>query len=183
MLIDVLIEGLLFYKSAPQKKQVVMKLFGVTDIELAAAILTLQNRLLTGATRLIETNDDIQLVTCPEFAPIIETLRKNELKTDIGKAGAETLAIVLYQEPISRAEIDRIRGVNSSFILRNLLIRGLIERTHNKNRTGYVFTISPALLAQLGVTTKSQLPDFSAVATALEQFTIAADPEIDTTNI
>lgn len=181
MPIDVLVEGLLFYKSAPQKKQAVMKLFGITDIELAAAIQTLQSRLLTGATRLIETSEDIQLVACPELAPIIETLRKNELKADIGKAGAETLAIVLYQEPISRAEIDRIRGVNSSFILRNLLIRGLIERSQNKNHTGYVFTISPALLAQLGVTTKSQLPDFSAVATALEQFNSTVEPEVATT--
>lgn len=181
MPIDVLVEGLLFYKSAPQKKQTVMKLFGITDTELATAIQTLQSRLLTGATRLIETSEDIQLVACPELAPIIESLRKNELKADIGKAGAETLAIVLYQEPISRAEIDRIRGVNSSFILRNLLIRGLIERSHNKNRTGYVFTISPALLAQLGVTSKSELPDFSAVATALEQFNIVPEPEVDTT--
>ncbi len=170
MPIDVLIEGLLFYKSSPQKKQTVMKLFEITADELLIALNILSERLKTGATRLIETTEEIQLVTCPELAPIIEAMRKNELKADISKAGAETLAIILYQEPISRAEIDRIRGVNSSFILRNLLIRGLVERSNNKNRSGYVFTISPTLLAYLGITEKHQLPDFSTIANALEQF-------------
>ena len=170
MPIDVLVEGLLFYKSSPQKKTVVMKLFGISESELTTAIATLAERLTAGATRLVETEDEIQLVTCTEMAPIIEALRKTELKADIGKAGAETLAIILYQEPISRAEIDRIRGVNSSFILRNLLIRGLIERSQNKNHTGYVFSITPGLLTYLGVTHKHELPDFAVVATALEQF-------------
>ncbi|HMO77776.1 MAG TPA: SMC-Scp complex subunit ScpB [Candidatus Paceibacterota bacterium] len=170
MLIDILIEGFLFYKSAPQKKQTILKLFGITDEELRNALVTLKERLEKGAMRLVETSDEIQLVTCSELAPIIETLRKNELKADIGKAGAETLAIILYQEPVTRAEIDRVRGVNSSFILRNLLIRGLIDRQHNKARNAFEFTISPALLTYLGVTEKRQLPDFAVVADALEKF-------------
>lgn len=170
MPIDVLIEGLLFYKSAPQKKQTILKLFGISVEELQSAILILKERLQAGATRLVETNEEIQLVTCTELSPVIETLRKNELKADIGKAGAETLAIILYQEPITRAEIDRVRGVNSSFILRNLLIRGLIDRQHNKVRNAFEFTISPALLTYLGVTEKRLLPDFAVVADALEKF-------------
>jgi segregation and condensation protein B len=177
MPIDVLIEGLLFYKSAPQKKSVVMKLFGINEAELGVAVEVLKERLLTGATRLVETLDEIQLVTCPELAPIIEAMRKTELKADIGKAGSETLAIILYQEPISRAEIDRIRGVNSSFILRNLLIRGLIERNHNKSRNGYDFSITPALLNHLGVGRKHELPDFGKIVTALEQFNESVDKE------
>lgn len=172
MPIDVLIEGLLFYKSAPQKKQVILKLFDITEEELNSAITTLRSRLESGALRLTETDDEIQLVTCSELAPIIETLRKNELKADIGKAGAETLAIILYQGPISRAEIDRIRGVNSSFILRNLLIRGLIERSHNKVRNGYEFTVSTNLLNHLGISQKTELPDFAQVANALEAFAV-----------
>jgi len=170
MPIDVLIEGLLFYKSAPQKKQTVLKLFGISVEELRHAIEVLKERLQHGAIRLVETSEELQLVTCSELAPVIETLRKNELKADIGKAGAETLAIILYQEPVTRAEIDRVRGVNSSFILRNLLIRGLIDRQHNKVRNAFEFIISPALLTYLGVTEKQQLPDFSVVADALENF-------------
>jgi segregation and condensation protein B len=170
MPIDVLIEGFLFYKSSPQKKAVLMKLFGVSSEELNLAITTLSDRLQVGAIRLVETDNDVQLTTSPELAPIIEALRKNDLKADIGKAGAETLAIILYQEPISRAEIDLIRGVNSSFILRNLLVRGLIERSANRERGGYVFSISTDLLNHLGVTHKHKLPDFALVKTALENF-------------
>ena len=169
MPIDVLIEGLLFYKSAPQKKQVVMKLLGISAEDLASAVENLRSRLQSGATRLIETNDELELVTAPEFAPIIEALRKNDLKADISKAGAETLAIILYQEPITRSEIDRIRGVNSSFILRNLQIRGLIERIA-KDSGGYTYTITPQLLAHLGVTHKHELPDYARIADTLEQF-------------
>ncbi len=176
MPIDILIEGLLFYKSAPQKKTVVMKLFGVSTEDLQSALQIIGDRLKTGATRLIETSDEIQLVTAPELAPIIEAMRKNELKADIGKAGAETLAIILYQEPISRSAIDRIRGVNSSFILRNLQIRGLVDRLPNKQGSGYEFVVSPALLAHLGITKKHDLPDFARIADSLENFT-ALTPE------
>lgn len=178
MPIDVLIEGLLFYKSAPQKKTTVLKLFGITAEELTAALATLQNRLTTGATRLIETTDEIQLVTAPELAPVIEAMRKNDLKVDIGKAGAETLAIILYQEPITRGAIDRIRGVNSSFILRNLQIRGLVERVSGTTGSGYQYVVSPNLLAHLGITSKQQLPDFARIADSLETFVAKSADEV-----
>ncbi len=175
MPIDILIEGLLFYKSSPQKKTVVMKLFGITETELSAGMATLHDRLRSGGTRVIETDTELQLVTAPELAPVIEALRKNELKADIGKAGAETLAIILYQGPVSRADIDRIRGVNSSFILRNLQIRGLVERTQTETGSGFRYIISTALLAHLGVTEKRALPDFARVADALEKFSDATE--------
>ena len=178
MPIDILIEGLLFYKSAPQKKSVVMKLFGITEADLAAALPILAERLKTGATRLIETDTELELVTAPELAPIIEAMRKNELKADIGKAGAETLAIILYQGPVSRADIDRVRGVNSSFILRNLQIRGLVERTAAREGSGYRYSITPNLLAHLGVTNKHELPDFARVADAIEKFSVTAEEVI-----
>ena len=170
MPIDVLIEGFLFYKSAPQKKQTIIKIFDISEEDFIQALNILKERLKMGATRVVETDAEIQLVTCPEMAPIIEAMRKNELKMDIGKAGAETLAIVLYRAPISRAEIDRIRGVNSSFILRNLLIRGLVERTNDKTGGGFKFSATPALLAHLGVTHKHELPDFARISDVLDQF-------------
>lgn len=175
MPIDILIEGLLFYKSAPQKKTAIMKLFAISEAELIDALQTLKSRLESSALRLVETENELQLMTAPILAPVIETLRKNELKADIGKAGAETLAIILYQEPISRADIDRIRGVNSSFILRNLQIRGLIERSISSKGTGYLYSLSPSLLAHLGITTKQEIPDFARVADALEVFSHEVD--------
>lgn len=171
MPLDTLIEGLLFYKSSPLKKSAIAKQFAVSPQDIEVAITSLKERLASGALRLLETETDIQLVTSAEMAPYVESWRKAELSADIGKAGAETLAIILYQAPVTRAEIDRIRGVNSSFILRNLLMRGLIERQTTNGGGGFQFVIAPALLAQLGVTHKSELVDFSRVTDALETFT------------
>lgn len=169
MPLDILIEAMLFYKATPQKKSMLQKIFGVEGSDWDTAVTILRTRLEAGATRLVETESELSIATAPELAEFIESLRKNELKGDIGKAGAETLAIILYREPISRAEIDRIRGVNSSFILRNLLVKGLVERESAGN--GYQFRITPALLQSLGVTTKSQLPRFSDFMTAIDAFT------------
>jgi segregation and condensation protein B len=168
MQLDVLVEGLLFYKAAPQKISTLKKLFAVDDQQWHEAIERLRVRLAYGAMRLVETETELQLVTAPELSEFIESLQKAELKADIGKAGAETLAIILYREPISRAEIDRIRGVNSSFILRNLLVKGLVERQQVGN--SYQFRITPSLLQHLGITNKQSLPRFSEFMTALDNF-------------
>lgn len=170
MPLDVLLEGFLFYKAAPQKKQTIIKLFTLDEADFNNALETLKERLQTGATRLLETETEVQLVTTPEMAPVIEVLRKNELRSDIGKAGAETLAVILYQGPVSRAEIDKIRGVNSSFILRNLMVRGLINRSFNKEKNLYQFSATPNLLAHLGVENKYALPDFAKISDVLENF-------------
>ena len=172
MSLDILIEALLFYKAAPQNKRKLIKLFAVPEAEFVAAISTLRARLEMGALRLIETETEIQLTTASDLSEFIESLRKQDLTGDIGKAGAETLAIILYREPVTRVEIDRIRGVNSSFILRNLLMRGLITR-ESTTGSGFQFRISPKLLQHLGVVEKRQLPQFSEFMTAIDTFDIS----------
>jgi segregation and condensation protein B len=162
------IEGVLFYKATPVKKSALCKLFGVDADQLTVALDELMTRLQNGAVRLAHTETEVQLVTAPELDELLEGVRKDELKRDIGKAGAETLAIVLYRGPITRAEIDRIRGVNSSFILRNLLVRGLVERDQDK--MGSHFSITPMLLSHLGITNKMELPNYAQVLDSLEKF-------------
>lgn len=174
--IDTLLEGLLFYKATPLKKAVICKLLNITLEELATASVSLDARLQTGAIRLIQTETELQLATAPELAEFIDTLRKTELKSDIGKAGAETLAIILYREPISRAEIDRIRGVNSTFILRNLLMRGLVERATDSGPQ-HTYHITTELLGMLGVTKKHDLPQYGKILDALDTFAQQPSPE------
>lgn len=168
MTLDQIIEGVLFYKAAPQKKQGLQKLLGVDDEAFTSALAVLDARLTSGATRLVHSDTTLELVTAPELDPLIETLRKEDLKRDIGRAGAETLAIIMYRGPLERAEIDRIRGVNSSYILRNLLMRGLIEKTGNQNKTYYGSTTE--LLAHLGISSQHELPDYDTVMQKLSQF-------------
>lgn len=163
------IEAVLFYKAEPVELQELARFFDATEDDIRSALQLLEQRLAEGATRILVTDIAVQLVIAPEFAQVIEGLRRDELKRDIGKAGAETLAIVLYRGPISRSEIDRIRGVNSTFILRNLLVRGLIERRDNpQNARSYVYAITPDLLGHLGITKREELPDFTEIMNALD---------------
>lgn len=165
------IEAVLFYKSKPVAISWLLKFFEADEESLGNALVSLQERLNGRGIRLIVSdNKEVQLVTAPEVATTIEALQKDDLKRDIGSAGAETLAIILYRGPISRSEIDRIRGVNSSFILRNLQIRGLIERAGTASDRSYTYQSTPALLAHLGIEQKEQLSDFSEIANALDTF-------------
>lgn len=175
--LELKIEGVLFYKATPIKKSVLVKLFQCSEEELEVAVLSLQERLKNGATRLLSINDEIELVTMPELDSFIEALRKDEMKRDIGKAGAETLAIILYRGPLTRAEIDRIRGVNSSFILRNLMVRGLVEKDASSKHVLYKPT--PSLLTHLGVTQKTDLTGFDEIMNALDTYEkeVAAEAE------
>lgn len=166
--LSVRIEGVLFYKAEPVKKRALCTLFEVDEQTLDTALKTLENRLTDGATRLIVTESEVELVTAPELDALIDGIRKDEMKRDIGKAGAETLSIVLYRGPVTRAEIDRVRGVNSSFILRNLMMRGLIERAGGGKQNQY--QITPELLKHLGIGKKNELPGFQETMDALDAY-------------
>lgn len=169
MELDTKLEGILFYKAESMHKTDVSEILGCTHVELTTAIETLRQR-LTGSIRILETETHIGLVTAPELSEFLETVRRDELKRDIGKAGAETLSIVLYRGPITRSEIDFVRGVNSSFILRNLMVRGLVMREPNpKDQRALQYSASPELLMHLGVTRREDLPDYQTIQNELDR--------------
>lgn len=168
--LDAHIEAVLFYKTEPMSKRELGTFFGVDEETLVVALERLRAR-LTGGISLIETDEDVQLVTAPRVSETLSKLKKDELSRDIGKAGAETLAIILYRGPIARGQIDLIRGVNSTFILRNLLIRGLIERIpHPNDKRQFQYRITPNLLAHLGITKKEELPEYQRIADELDTY-------------
>ena len=111
------------------------------------------------------------LGTAKELSPLIEQLTKEELTKDLGKAGLETLSIILYQGPITRADIDYIRGVNSQFIVRNLLIRGLVERVENpKDARSFLYKTTLDLLSHLGISKIEELPEYAQVREDIDGF-------------
>lgn len=171
--LDQQLEAILFYKAQPVTKRELCKVLEVDETTLTSAAQALSERLNTGATRLLESDTELTLVTASEHDALIEQLRRDELKRDIGKAGAETLAIVLYRGPVTRGEIDRIRGVNSAYILRNLMTRGLVEKGSNPKRVEYQITSD--LLAHLGITSKQQLPQYEDILNQLNVFEEVAE--------
>ena len=165
------IEGILFYKGEPVSLADLVRMVGANVEEVKGALEGLTASLSGRGVRLLIAGEQVSLVTAPELAPLIETLRKEELKRDIGKAGAETLAIVLYKGPVTRADIDYIRGVNSSFILRNLMMRGLVVRKeHEKDVRTFAYASSPELFEQLGITRREELPEYETLLARLDAF-------------
>ena len=104
--------------------------------------------------------DKIQMVTSPDNAKVIKDFLKEEITGELSRPALETLTIVAYRGPIAKADIEQIRGVNCSVILRNLLIRGLVETKEDKKNMTTVYNITMDFLRHLGVNEQSELPDY-----------------------
>ncbi len=105
--------------------------------------------------------DRAQLATKTDFSPLAAAVLKSELNENLTPAAIDALTIVCYAAPVSRAEIDYIRGVNSSFILRNLAIRGLVDRvSHSQKGAAFLYQPSFELLKFLGVGKAEDLPEY-----------------------
>jgi segregation and condensation protein B len=167
------LEALLFWKGEPMSKKKAREALGCSAEELDGAVKSLEASLLSRGLRVMVNGDELEMRTAPEVSDMITKLTKDELIRDLGKAGLETLSIILYKGPVKRSDIDYIRGVNSSFILRNLLIRGLIERVterEGQGGRGYSYKPTTDLLAHLGVSKLEDLPEYEKVKAELEAF-------------
>jgi segregation and condensation protein B len=167
-----LLEAFLFWKGEPVTVRDLSRTLDLKIEEVEAGLDLLAEEKEAGrGIVLVRFQDKVTLGTHPDTSEVIEALTKEELSRDLGKSALETLAIILYQGPVKRSQIDYVRGVNSQFIFRNLLIRGLIDRTVDKDdeRT-FVYSPSLELLAHLGVSDISQLPDFEKVIASLQAF-------------
>ena len=165
------IEALLFWKAEPISFKKLAALLQKNVEEIKVAVSNLQEQLSGRGVTLVQWEDEVTLGTAKEVSELIESLTKEELTKDLGKAGLETLSIILYQGPLSRADIDYIRGVNSQFILRNLLVRGLIERVDNpQDQRSFLYKPSLELISYLGVPKITDIPDYEAVRRDIEQF-------------
>jgi segregation and condensation protein B len=180
MNLDAQIEAVLFWKAEPTSIKKLAALFDTSENDIRTAIAVLKNTLHNRGLTLVELEDEVTLGTSKDVSALIEKLTKEELIKDLGKAGLETLSIVLYQGPIARSEIDYIRGVNSQFILRNLLVRGLVEKTENpKDRRAFLYKPSFDLLSHLGISNIADLPDYQTVRKNIETFKAAATDDSD----
>ncbi len=159
------IESYLFFKGEPVSLKSLEKIFNVKKEELEIALNNLKEQFSgRGIVLMMLDEDKVTLGTHPEMSDFFKEMRKEELSKDLSKASLETLSIILYKKDVSRADIDYIRGVNSSFILRNLSVRGLVEReSHKDDSRKYVYKPSLELLSYLGVTNRGELPRFEEI--------------------
>jgi segregation and condensation protein B len=175
---DKQIEAILFYKNGPVSIKELSKLLEKDEGEIKTGIQNLKEKLEDRGLSLVENGELLSLVTSKENSELIEKITKDELSKDIGKAGLETLSIILYKGEVSRREIDYIRGVNSNFILRNLLTRGLIERIENeKDGRTYLYKATLELLALLGVKSTEDLPQFKEITDEIKTVEESKEPD------
>ena len=161
------IESLLFVNGDPMKLAQIAKITGAPKPEVENAIMMLSGEYGTGnkGVVIIKKGEEVQMATSPENSSFVEQLVANELQGSLSQAALEVVSIVAYRQPITRAEIEAIRGVNSSYTLRNLLVRGLVERSDNpKDNRGYIYSISFDFLKKLGIDDIKKLPDFEELS-------------------
>ncbi len=158
------IEAVLFWKGEPLSIKKLSTILNRNEEEITVGLKSLEEEIQGRGVELIYKDDEVTLGTASNLSDIVEKLTKEELVRDLGKAGLETISIIAYKGPISRAEIDYIRGVQSNFILRNLQIRGLIEKIPNEeDHRSFLYRPSFELLSFLGVSRIEDLPEYEAV--------------------
>ena len=163
------IEAILFFKGEPVSRKKLSEILKVGQIEINESVEKLKEILKERGIIILEKNDEIMLGTAPELSKLIEDLQKEELNKELSKASLEALSIVLYKNGVSRAEIDYIRGVNSSFTLRALSIRGLIEKTiDTKDNRRYIYKPSFELMSYMGIKSMEELPDYQEINNSIQ---------------
>ena len=163
------IEAILFWKGEPISRKKLSDILKLEETEINESVEKLKENLKDRGVVLMEKGTEIMLGTAPELSKLIEDLQKEELNKELSKASLEALSIVLYKNGVSRAEIDYIRGVNSSFTLRALSVRGLIEKTTDpKDNRRFIYRPSFELLSYMGIKRAEELPDYAEVRTSME---------------
>ncbi len=179
MNIDSAIESILFFQGEPVSVQTLSQILSVEEDEVEAGISVLTTRLLGRGIRLVRQGNTVELATAPEAAELIKTVRQRELTGSLGQAALETLTIILYRGPITRREIDFIRGVDSRSMLRNLLIRGLTKKQDDPGKSEVLYEPTTQLLRHLGVGEVSELPEYNSVNNELDDYFNNAGTEAD----
>lgn len=155
-----LVESLLFVASEPVSVDQLASALEVGPAEVETALRLLAEDWDQRGVRLQKRGRRVQMVTAPEASEAVRKFLGLELSGRLSPAAMETLAIIAYRQPMTRAEVEAIRGVNSDSTMRTLLNRGLIEELGRLDQPGrpILFGTTFDFLQQFGLTTLDQLP-------------------------
>ncbi len=158
------LESLLFISGDPLGIAKIARVLGgdIPEDRIMEAIRELQTEYGKRGLRIVEKDGMVQMVSAPENAVLVGSLVKSHMTEELTPAALETLAAIAYREPISKAAIDELRGVNSIFSLRSLLMRGLIEKTKDHAMPHYRTTLD--FLKKLGIEDVKDLPDYNELS-------------------
>lgn len=154
-----LLESLLFVAAEPAPITRLATALDVPNERIEAGLKRLQEQLSARGIRLQRHRDAVQLVSAPEAADAIETFLGLDLSTRLSRPALETLSIVAYRQPVTRPQVEAIRGVNSDGVMRTLLNRGLIEEVGRLEQAGrpILYGTTFDFLQYFGITSLDEL--------------------------
>lgn len=156
------------------------KLAGLTDAavdDVAHAVAELASRYADSQSglRVVQDAQQVQLTTAPESSHIIQQYLKDETSGELTRPSLETLTIIAYRGPIHKSELELIRGINCSLILRNLLIRGLILEQTQEQTGEPIFSVTTEFLKLLGLSSTAELPEYDKLNTNVDLQTLLGE--------
>ena len=178
-----LLEALLFVADGPQSLPRLASVTGASSAAVQAALLELQEHYAMRGLRLQRTRDQVQLTTAPAATPYLELLLGVGSRQRLSQAALETLAIVAYRQPVTRPQVDEIRGVNSDSVFQNLLGKGLVDEVGRADGPGrpVLYGTTPTFLQHFGLNELREMPDLLTEPVLpvedAAQIALAAPPE------
>lgn len=159
------LEACLFVATKPVSMRDLARLVDTSESEVHQAVLELVQlrNVSTSGVHVLVLDSQVQLVTNPDCHESVSRLAKEENPPELTQPSLEALTIIAYRGPITKAEIEAIRGVNCSVIIRNLLMRGLIDERNDAVKLQPVYTLSPDTLRFLGLHSLEELPDYATL--------------------
>ena len=175
--LEVKLEALLFASPGPATIDQLATALEVGPAEVKSALSSLAAQYADRGLRIQYHQGAAQMTSAPEYAPEIERLLQLDSQAHLSRAALEVLAIVTYRQPITRPEIDSIRGVNSDSSLKTLLRYGLIEEIGRTSGPGrpILYGTSGEFLQHFGLSSLEQLPEIEVESQKVASQSSASD--------
>lgn len=156
-----ILESLLFTAGRPLSAKELAKILEMDTTAVQKALDEMVDERKNYGIVLLKSGHDYQLATNSKYSTYVKNFLNAELREKLTDATVEVLAIIAYRQPISKAELEAIRGVNSQYSLRNLLMRGLVEKVSNPgDARSFQYQTTTEFLQHLGLTSVIDLPEF-----------------------
>ncbi|MEA1926004.1 MAG: SMC-Scp complex subunit ScpB [Patescibacteria group bacterium] len=176
------IEAILFAAGEPIEIRKLASFLKVSNKDIEKEILGLEANFQSQkrGLQIFRKGNTIQLVSAPQYGETVAKFLNKKLHEPLSQAALEVLSVIAYRGPVTRMQIEHIRGVNCSFTLRNLAIRGVIDRGESPTDSrAYLYEVSYDFLKNSGLKSVRELPDYNI----LHSHTIPQVPRSETNQI
>ena len=154
------LEAILFTAARPFTIKRLAEILDASSKDIEEALVEYEKRLESSSLMIQRVGADILLVTKPEYAEVVQKIAKDEIHGELTRPALEALTILAYRGPLTRPELEQIRGVHSSMIIRNLLLRGLVEEKEDTRLGQPTYTVTSDYVRHLGLKSLEELPRY-----------------------